>query len=53
MTHPPIHSWLPALVGVLLALPVHAGGIEISNGAAKGKLSPVSVSLNDGALEVI
>jgi hypothetical protein len=30
-----------------------AAGIEISNGSAKIVLSPVSVSINDGALEVI
>lgn len=28
-------------------------GIELSNGAAKVKLTPASVSINDGALEVI
>ncbi len=31
----------------------NAGGIEITNGAAKIQLTPASVSINNGALEVI
>ena len=30
MTDSPAHSWLLALVAVLLAVPVHAGGVEIT-----------------------
>jgi hypothetical protein len=36
-----------------LKLVFNASGIEITNGGASVKLSPVSVSLNNGALEVI
>jgi hypothetical protein len=36
-----------------MKLAFDAKGIEISNAAAKLKLTPVSVSVNDGALEVI
>jgi len=36
-----------------LSIVGNAMGIEISNGAAKISLTPVSVSINDGALEVI
>ena len=43
----------PPVVPVPLKLVFNAGGIEITNGGASVKLSPVSVSLNNGALEVI
>jgi hypothetical protein len=43
----------PPSVPMQLVLKMDAGGIEVSNGAAKIKLTPASVSLNDGALEVI
>ena len=36
-----------------LKLAFNVVGIEISNGAANVKINPVSVSINDGALEVI
>lgn len=36
-----------------LKIVMNLAGIELSNGAAKVKLSPASVSVNDGALEVI
>jgi hypothetical protein len=42
----------PPVVPMPLKLVFGAGGIELSNGAASVKLSPVSVSLNNGALEV-
>ena len=42
----------PPAVPTPLKLVLSAGGIELSNGAASVKLSPVSVSLNNGALEV-
>ena len=42
----------PPVVPVPLKLVCDAGGIELSNGAASVKLTPVSVSLNNGALEV-
>lgn len=40
-------------VPMTLTMSFTATGIEIVNGAAKIKLTPVSVSVNDGALEVI
>jgi hypothetical protein len=43
----------PPAVATPLKLSFSSTGIEISNGAASVKLSPVSVSLNNGALEVI
>ncbi len=43
----------PPVVPMPLKLVCNAAGIEITNGAASVKLSPVSVSLNNGALEVI
>jgi len=43
----------PPLVTTPLKLVFNASGIELSNGAASVKLTPVSVSLNNGALEVI
>jgi hypothetical protein len=43
----------PPAVPTPLKLVCDATGIEISNGAASVKLSPVSVSINNGALEVI
>ena len=43
----------PPAVPTPLKFVCDATGIEISNGAASVKLSPVSVSLNNGALEVI
>ena len=43
----------PPVVPLPLKLVFNAGGIELTNGAASVKLSPVSVSLNNGALEVI
>jgi len=43
----------PPVVATPLKMVFNVSGIEISNGAAKVKLSPVSVSVNDGALEVI
>lgn len=43
----------PPVVPMPLKLVFNAGGIEITNGGASVKLSPVSVSLNNGALEVI
>ena len=43
----------PPAVPLPLKLVLNAGGIELSNGGASVKLSPVSVSLNNGALEVI
>ncbi len=42
----------PPVVPMPLKLVCNAAGIEITNGAASVKLSPVSVSLNNGALEV-
>jgi uncharacterized protein involved in type VI secretion and phage assembly len=36
-----------------LKLVMNSSGIELSNGAASVKLTPASVSINDGALEVI
>jgi hypothetical protein len=43
----------PPVVPIPLKLVFNASGIELNNGAASVKLSPVSVSLNNGALEVI
>jgi hypothetical protein len=43
----------PPVVPVPLKLVCDAGGIELSNSAASVKLTPASVSLNNGALEVI
>jgi hypothetical protein len=43
----------PPVVPTPLRITLGASGIEISNLAASVKLSPVSVSLNNGALEVI
>jgi hypothetical protein len=43
----------PPVVPVPLKLVFNASGIELSNSAASVKLSPVSVSVNNGALEVI
>lgn len=44
---------LPPAVTTPLKLVFNAGGIEISNSAASIKLTPASVSVNNGALEVI
>jgi hypothetical protein len=43
----------PPVVPIPLKLVFDASGIEISNSAASVKLTPVSVSLNNGALEVM
>lgn len=43
----------PPAVATTLKITLDASGIEISNTGAKVTLSPVSVSINDGALEVI
>lgn len=43
----------PPAVAAPLKLVFDSSGIEIKNGAASVKLSPASVSLNNGALEVI
>ena len=43
----------PPLVQTPLRLVLDAAGIELNNGAATIKLSPASVSINDGALAVI
>jgi hypothetical protein len=43
----------PPLVATPLKLAFSAAGIELSNGAASVKLTPATVSLNNGALEVI
>jgi hypothetical protein len=42
----------PPVVPTPLKLVFNAAGIELSNGAASVKLSPVSVSINNGALEI-
>jgi hypothetical protein len=42
----------PPVVPVPLKLVCNAGGIELSNSAATIKMTPVSVSINNGALEV-
>lgn len=50
---------LPGAGGVMiettngLKIVMNVTGIELSNGAAKVKLTPASVSVNDGALEVV
>ncbi len=52
-------SDLPGIGGVTvettsgLKIVMDITGIELSNGSAKVKLTPASVSINDGALEVI
>ena len=43
----------PPVVPTALRLVMDASGIAISNGSASVKLTPVSVSLNDGAMEVV
>ncbi|HEU4421775.1 MAG TPA: phage baseplate assembly protein V [Pilimelia sp.] len=43
----------PPAVATPLKIALTSSGIELSNGAASVKLSPASVSLNNGALEVI
>ncbi len=43
----------PPAVPIPLKLVFDASGIALTNSAASVKLTPVSVSLNDGALEVI
>ena len=43
----------PPAVSTPMLLKMDSTGIELSNGAAKIKLTPASVSVNDGALEVI
>jgi len=43
----------PPAVATPLKLVFDASGIELSNGAASVKLTPASVSVNNGALEVI
>lgn len=43
----------PPVVPIPLKLVFNAAGIEATNSAASVKLTPVSVSLNNGALEVI
>jgi hypothetical protein len=43
----------PPAVATPLKIVCDATGIELSNAAAKVKLTPASVSVNDGALEVI
>ena len=43
----------PPAVATPLKLSLTSSGIEMSNGGASVKLSPISVSLNNGALEVI
>jgi hypothetical protein len=43
----------PPVVATPLKLVMDSSGIEFSNGAAKVKLTAVSVSINEGALEVI
>lgn len=43
----------PPVVPTPLKLVLDATGIALTNGASSVKLSPVSVSLNNGALEVI
>jgi hypothetical protein len=40
-------------VPIPLKLVFNAAGIEVSNSAASVKLTPVKVSVNNGALEVI
>jgi len=43
----------PPVVATPLKLAFSSSGIEMTNGAASVKLTPASVSLNNGALEVI
>lgn len=43
----------PPVVATPLKLAFTSAGIEMSNGAASVKLTPASVSVNNGALEVI
>jgi hypothetical protein len=43
----------PPAVATPLKMVFNAAGIELSNGAASVKLTPASVSVNNGALEVI
>jgi hypothetical protein len=43
----------PPVVATPLKLVFNVAGIELSNGAASVKLTPISVSVNNGALEVI
>jgi hypothetical protein len=43
----------PPVVPTPLSLKFGASGIELTNGSASIKLTPASVSVNDGALEVI
>lgn len=43
----------PPIVPTPMKLAFSASGIELSNAAASVKLTPASVSLNDGAIEVI
>jgi outer membrane protein assembly factor BamB len=43
----------PPAVAMPLTLTFDASGIELAGGAASVKLTPVSVSVNDGALEVM
>jgi hypothetical protein len=43
----------PPVVPIPLKMVFNAAGIEITNSAASDKLTPASVSLNNGALEVI
>jgi hypothetical protein len=43
----------PPAVATPLKLKFDSSGIELSNGAAKVALTPASVSINDGALQVI
>lgn len=43
----------PPAVGMPLRMVFDASGIELSNGAQSIKLSPASVSVNNGALEVM
>ena len=43
----------PPAVTTPLTIKLDATGIELSNGAASVKLTPASVSINNGALEVI
>jgi hypothetical protein len=43
----------PPVVATPLKIALGPSGIELTNGAASVKLSPVSVSVNNGALEVL
>lgn len=43
----------PPAVAVPVKLVCNAGGVELTHGAASIKLTPASVSINNGALEVI